>query len=89
MTFGLLLQAVPDPARRLAAASYTIYLWHPFAVYPLRDAMRPAAGELAWDALILPWLAGLVLPLALLALARRTLGERATSTWLGERPSGR
>jgi peptidoglycan/LPS O-acetylase OafA/YrhL len=80
---GLGLDRKVGWARPLSDASYTIYLWHPFAVYPIRDALLPGPEVLSWSFLLLPWLAGVVLPLGLLVVVRRVAGRAAARTWIG------
>jgi peptidoglycan/LPS O-acetylase OafA/YrhL len=71
------------PVRLLSEATYTIYLWQLFAVYPLRDA-APAAPEVfePWR-IALPWTGGLLLPLLLVSVARKFLGPATARRWLG------
>lgn len=69
--------------RSLSAITYTIYLWHLFAVYPLREAMPAAPGIFDPVRIAVPWAGGLLLPLALALVARRFLGETAARRWFG------
>jgi peptidoglycan/LPS O-acetylase OafA/YrhL len=71
------------PVRFVSGASYAVYLWHLFAVYPLRELVpAPPATFDPW-AVALPWVAGVVLPVLLVYGARRLVGERAARRWLG------
>lgn len=74
------------PSRRplalLSDASYAIYLFHLFAVLPLREALPAPDGALAPLPVLVPWLAGLAAPLALVVAARRALGARSRD-WIG------
>lgn len=72
----------PRVLARLSDASYAVYLFHLFAVLPLRRALPPPSGALAPLSALLPWAAGLAAPLLLVALARRWLGPRSRD-WIG------
>jgi surface polysaccharide O-acyltransferase-like enzyme len=66
--------------RALSDATYAVYLYHLFFLYAAQEAL----GALARGpgAVLLPFAAGLLGSLALVALARRILGPRARD-WLG------
>jgi hypothetical protein len=65
--------------RRLSDSTYTIYLFHLFFVMPLIRLLPAAAGAFDPVAIGVPWLAGMVGPLALAAAGRRLLGPQSRS----------
>jgi surface polysaccharide O-acyltransferase-like enzyme len=67
----------------LSTTSYTIYLWHLFAVEPVRQRFAPPPQVFEPMAIATPWAAGLLLPLLLALVARRTLGKASARRWLG------
>ena len=69
--------------RALSVTTYTIYLWHLFAVYPLRELFPSPPQVFDLWRIALPWAAGLLLPLLLALGARRFLGEPTARRWLG------
>lgn len=62
---------------RLSDATYAIFLYHLFFVLPLRQALPLSPESVALVPMLVPWAVGLLAPLALVALARATLGERS------------
>lgn len=68
--------------RFLSDATYFVYLFHLFFVYAAVAALPPPPGRADPAALALPFTAGLLGPVALVALLRRALGPRARD-WLG------
>lgn len=72
----------PSWLRRLSDASYAVYLFHLFFIYWLRPFFPFEAGELALLPILVPWAAGLLGPLLVVALARPVLGPRSRD-WLG------
>lgn len=73
----------PAALRFASDATYAIYLYHLFFVYPVLRAAPPVAttGERLLVELC-AWAGGLVGPALLVLLARRPLGVRAR-IWLG------
>jgi surface polysaccharide O-acyltransferase-like enzyme len=63
--------------RPLSDATFTIYLFHLFFVLPLQRLLPAAAGVFDPVAILVPWLAGLLGPLALAAASRALLGPRS------------
>ncbi len=69
-----------NPPRWLRAASdstFAIYLFHYFFVLALRPLFPAAAGSFALLPVLLPWIAGLLGPMAIVRAARALLGDRA------------
>jgi fucose 4-O-acetylase-like acetyltransferase len=63
--------------RFLSDSTYTIYLFHLFAVLPLQRWLAPPPGVFDPLAIAPVWLAGLLAPLALAAAGRALLGARS------------
>jgi surface polysaccharide O-acyltransferase-like enzyme len=70
-------RAEGDILKELSEGSYAIYLFHLFFVLPARGLTMPAPGAFEPLAVLVPWAAGIVGPLLLIALARRALGARS------------
>jgi surface polysaccharide O-acyltransferase-like enzyme len=68
--------------RHLSDSTYAIYLYHLFFVYPIQPFFRALPGIFEPEAVLVPWLAGVVGPLLLVAAGRALFGERSR-TWLG------
>lgn len=92
VTLGLFAIAIPwrwtaaTPLRHLSDASYTVYLFHLFAILPLRRlGVAHENPLLTWKATPVLWLAGLVLSLGLTWLAR---GRPKVGPWIGLRTPG-
>jgi peptidoglycan/LPS O-acetylase OafA/YrhL len=68
---------IPRPIRFLSDVSYSIYLFHLFFMYEAQKLFPHSDGALAPLAVLAPWAAGLLGPLALILVARRTLHDRA------------
>lgn len=67
----------PAWLRFASDATYALYLFHLFFVIPAKHWLPPPEGDVSPLALLLPWLAGLVGPLLLVATGRAVLGPRA------------
>jgi peptidoglycan/LPS O-acetylase OafA/YrhL len=74
--------ALPRPLRALSDATYAIYLYHLFFVLAAQKLFSAPSGEAAWQAILVPWLAGLAGSLALVTAARALLGARSRD-WIG------
>lgn len=74
--------ASPHWLRALSDATYAVYLYHLFFVYAAQALLARAVAHGAPGTILVPWAAGLVGSLALVALGRRWLGPRARD-WLG------
>jgi fucose 4-O-acetylase-like acetyltransferase len=70
-------ERVPAPIRFLSDVSYSIYLFHLFFMYEAQKLFPHAEGSLDPLAVLLPWASGLLGPLLLIWIAKRTLGARA------------
>jgi surface polysaccharide O-acyltransferase-like enzyme len=74
--------SLPRWMREVSDATYAIYLYHLFFVLAVQKWVPPPHGRAAWDAILLPWAAGLAGSLLVVAVGRRLLGPRARD-WLG------
>jgi surface polysaccharide O-acyltransferase-like enzyme len=63
--------------RSLSDATYTIYLFHLFFVYPVQRLLPPAPRVFEPIPIAAAWLAGLLGPLLIAALGRALLGSRS------------
>lgn len=74
--------ALPRSLRALSDASYAIYLYHLFFLLTVQKLLPAPQGLVAWQAILLPWLAGLAGSLAVVFVGRRLLGPRSRD-WIG------
>ena len=75
-------ERLPTFVRTLSDSTYAIYLLHLFFVIPVREQLMSSFSELPPLMLALPWIAGFAGSLAVIAGARRLLGERSR-LWIG------
>ncbi len=68
---------IPAPIRFLSEATYPIYLFHLFFVYLAQDHIAHAQNAIDLAAVFVPWAAGLIGALAIIAVGRLLLGERS------------
>jgi peptidoglycan/LPS O-acetylase OafA/YrhL len=68
--------------RWLSDASYSIYLWHIFFVDAAAELVPPPFREIAFLPIAIPWLAGLLGSISLVAAVQALLGRRSRD-WIG------
>ena len=74
--------ALPRPLRVLSDATYAMYLYHLWFMLPMQKLFPAPPGRADWQAILLPWIAGVAGSLCLVAAGRRLLGPRSRD-WIG------
>jgi len=72
----------PRPLRYLSETSYPIYLLHLFFVYPVALQFPPTPFRLTVLPIVVPWAAGVLGSIAVIATLRALLGARSRD-WIG------
>jgi surface polysaccharide O-acyltransferase-like enzyme len=76
------VERLPAALRTLSDATYPIYLLHMFFVLAATDLLPPPPRSFALLPVLLPWVAGIVGSISLVAALKLTLGERSKD-WIG------